>query len=44
MNWIIPGKILAFSSPSDKTHDEQGVQFGNNIEQIHKPQNLRVDI
>jgi cell division cycle 14 len=44
MNWIIPGKILAFSSPSDKTHDEQGVQFAQNLEQIDKSQNLCIDI
>jgi hypothetical protein len=44
MNWIIPGKILAFSSPSDKTHDEQGVQFAQNLQQIDKSQNLCIDI
>ena len=25
MNWIIPGKMLAFSSPSNTTHDSDGV-------------------
>ena len=24
MNWIIPGKFLAFSSPSAKEYDEEG--------------------
>lgn len=27
MNWIIPGKMLAFSSPSNTTHDSDGVIF-----------------
>jgi cell division cycle 14 len=25
MNWIIPGKFLAFSSPSPQKYDEEGV-------------------
>ncbi len=24
MNWVVPGKFLAFSSPSDSTEDEDG--------------------
>lgn len=24
MNWIVPGKFLSFSSPSEEEHDEEG--------------------
>ena len=24
MNWIVPDKFLAFSSPSEEEHDEEG--------------------
>jgi cell division cycle 14 len=27
LNWIIPNKFVAFSSPSDKKKDENGLQY-----------------
>jgi cell division cycle 14 len=27
LNWIIPGKFIAFSSPSSKPYDSDGVNF-----------------
>ena len=40
LNWIIPGKVLAFSSPSDFTHDDQGVKIPSYLEQAYQPKNL----
>lgn len=33
LNWIIPNKFVAFSSPYDKTVDKYGVSLPDNIEQ-----------